>query len=390
MRELPQNAKGQAKGMKVEKLTALLGADFYTGVPDSQLKALCNYLMGTYGIDPKHHVIAANEGNCTALAAGYHLATGKVPVVYMQNSGEGNIINPVASLLNEKVYGIPMIFIIGWRGEPGVHDEPQHIYQGEVTLKLLEDMGIASYVIGKDTTDEEVEAAMAGFAPLLAQGKDVAFVIRKGALTTDVKVAYANAYTMRREDVIRHIIDVTGNDPIISTTGKASRELFELRTARGESHRHDFLTVGSMGHSSSIALGVAAHQPGKKVWCIDGDGAVLMHMGAMAVIGASAPANLVHLVINNGAHETVGGMPTVAATADLVAIARACGYPYAASVSTFDSLDAELRLARQRTALTFLEIKCAIGAREDLGRPTTTAKENKENFMEGLRGRPLL
>ena len=390
MRELPQNAKGQAKGMKVEKLTALLGADFYTGVPDSQLKALCNYLMGTYGIDPKHHVIAANEGNCTALAAGYHLATGKVPVVYMQNSGEGNIINPVASLLNEKVYGIPMIFIIGWRGEPGVHDEPQHIYQGEVTLKLLEDMGIASYVIGKDTTDEEVEAAMAGFAPLLAQGKDVAFVIRKGALTTDVKVAYANAYTMRREDVIRHIIDVTGNDPIISTTGKASRELFELRTARGESHRHDFLTVGSMGHSSSIALGVAAHQPDKKVWCIDGDGAVLMHMGAMAVIGASAPANLVHLVINNGAHETVGGMPTVAATADLVAIARACGYPYAASVSTFDSLDAELRLARQRTALTFLEIKCAIGAREDLGRPTTTAKENKENFMEGLRGRPLL
>lgn len=376
--------------MKVEKLTALLGADFYTGVPDSQLKALCNYLMGTYGIDPKHHVIAANEGNCTALAAGYHLATGKVPVVYMQNSGEGNIINPVASLLNEKVYGIPMIFIIGWRGEPGVHDEPQHIYQGEVTLKLLEDMGIPSYVIGKDTTDEEVEAAMAGFAPLLAQGKDVAFVIRKGALTTDVKVAYANAYTMRREDVIRHIIDVTGNDPIISTTGKASRELFELRTARGESHRHDFLTVGSMGHSSSIALGVAAHQPDKKVWCIDGDGAVLMHMGAMAVIGASAPANLVHLVINNGAHETVGGMPTVAATADLVAIARACGYSYAASVSTFDSLDAELRLARQRTALTFLEIKCAIGAREDLGRPTTTAKENKEKFMEELRGRPLL
>lgn len=390
MRELPQNAKGQAKGMKVEKLTALLGADFYTGVPDSQLKALCNYLMGTYGIDPKHHVIAANEGNCTALAAGYHLATGKVPVVYMQNSGEGNIINPVASLLNEKVYGIPMIFIIGWRGEPGVHDEPQHIYQGEVTLKLLEDMGIASYVIGKDTTDEEVAAAMAGFAPLLAQGKDVAFVIRKGALTTDVKVSYENAYTMRREDVIRHIIDVTGNDPIISTTGKASRELFELRTARGEGHSHDFLTVGSMGHSSSIALGVAAHQPDKKVWCIDGDGAVLMHMGAMAVIGASAPANLVHLVINNGAHETVGGMPTVAATADLVAIARACGYPYAASVSTFDSLDEELRLARHRAALTFLEIKCAIGAREDLGRPTTTAKENKENFMEGLRGRPLL
>jgi phosphonopyruvate decarboxylase len=158
--------------MKAEKLMQLLDADFYAGVPDSQLKALCNALMDTYGIDPTHHVIAANEGNAVALAAGYHLATGKVPVVYMQNSGEGNIINPVASLLNDKVYAIPMIFVVGWRGEPGVHDEPQHIYQGEVTLKLLEDMGIASFIIGKDTTDQEAEAAMASFRPLLAAGKD--------------------------------------------------------------------------------------------------------------------------------------------------------------------------------------------------------------------------
>ena len=138
--------------MKAEKLAAIIDSDFYTGVPDSQLKALCNYLMGTYGIDPKHHIIAANEGNCVALAAGYHLATGKIPVVYMQNSGEGNIINPVASLLNDKVYGIPMVFIIGWRGEPGIPDEPQHIYQGSVTVKLLEDMGIPSFIIGKETT----------------------------------------------------------------------------------------------------------------------------------------------------------------------------------------------------------------------------------------------
>ena len=167
--------------MKAENFAKILNADFYTGVPDSQLKALCNYLMHTYGIDPKHHVIAANEGNCTALAAGYHLATGKVPVVYMQNSGEGNIINPVASLLNDKVYAIPMIFVIGWRGEPGIHDEPQHIYQGEVTLKLLEDMGIRYFVIGKDTTEEEVSAAMQEFRKELDRGEDVAFVIRKGA-----------------------------------------------------------------------------------------------------------------------------------------------------------------------------------------------------------------
>lgn len=142
--------------MKVESFVQILGSDFYTGVPDSQLKALCNYLMNTYGIDPKHHVIGANEGNCAALAAGYHLATGKVPVVYMQNSGEGNIINPAASLLNDKVYGIPVIFVVGWRGEPGIHDEPQHIYQGEVTVKLLEDMDIRTFVVGKDTTEEEL------------------------------------------------------------------------------------------------------------------------------------------------------------------------------------------------------------------------------------------
>ena len=168
--------------MKVEKLTEIIGADFYAGVPDSQLKALCDYLMNTYGIDRRHHVIAANEGNCVALAAGYHLATGKTPVVYMQNSGEGNIINPVASLLNEKVYAIPMVFIVGWRGEPGVHDEPQHIYQGEVTVKLLEDMGIATFIIGRDTTDDEVKAAMTDFNKLLAEGKNAAFIIRKGAL----------------------------------------------------------------------------------------------------------------------------------------------------------------------------------------------------------------
>ena len=371
--------------MKVEKFTQIIGSDFYTGVPDSQLKALCNYLMDTYGIDPKHHVIAANEGNCTALAAGYHLATGKVPVVYMQNSGEGNIINPVASLLNDKVYAIPVIFVVGWRGEPGIHDEPQHIYQGEVTLKLLEDMDIASFVIGKETTEKEMEAKMEEFRSILATGKDVAFVIRKGALTDAPKVEYKNDNTMVREQIIQHIVKATGEDPIISTTGKASRELFETRVANGQSHKYDFLTVGSMGHSSSIALGVAVNKPGQKIWCVDGDGAVLMHMGSMAVLGANKPDNLVHVVINNGAHETVGGMPTVASEIDLVAIAKACGYPNAVSVDNFEDLDKELLAAKARNELSLIEVKCSIGAREDLGRPTTTALENKQNFMDYLK-----
>ena len=371
--------------MKVEKLLEIIGSDFYTGVPDSQLKALCNYLMNEYGIDPKHHVIAANEGNCTALAAGYHLATGKVPVVYMQNSGEGNIINPVASLLNDKVYAIPTVFIVGWRGEPGLHDEPQHIYQGEVTIKLLEDMDIKAFAIGKDTTDEEVAAVMADFREVLAKGKDVAFVIRKGAISYDGKVKYANDNTMVREEIIQHIVKASGEDPIVSTTGKASRELFEIRVANDQSHKYDFLTVGSMGHSSSIALGVAINKPNTRIWCVDGDGAVLMHMGSMAVLGANAPKNMVHVVINNGAHETVGGMPTVASNIDLVTIAKACGYPNAVCVDTFEALDSELEAAKNRNELSLIEVKCSIGARDDLGRPTTTALENKINFMEYLK-----
>ena len=370
------------KHMKVENLVKIIGSDFYTGVPDSQLKALCNYLMATYGIDPKHHIIAANEGNCTALAAGYHLATGKIPVVYMQNSGEGNIINPVASLLNEKVYAIPVIFIVGWRGEPGIHDEPQHIYQGEVTVKLLEDMEIESFIIGSDTTDEEVKRTMEHFRGILAKGKDVAFVIRKGALTDAPKVEYKNDNKMIREEIIRHIVNISGEDPIISTTGKASRELFEIREANGQNHKYDFLTVGSMGHCSSIALGVAINKPEKKIWCIDGDGAVLMHMGAMAVIGSIKPKNLVHIVINNGAHETVGGMPTVAGSIDLVEIAKACGYPNAVCVDNFDDIDKEIQAAKERAEASLIEVKCSIGAREDLGRPTTTAIENKVGFMK--------
>lgn len=370
--------------MEVEKLVEIIDSDFYTGVPDSQLKALCNYLMNKYGIDSRHHIIAANEGNCTALDAGYHLATGKIPVVYMQNSGEGNIINPVASLLNDQVYAIPVVFIVGWRGEPGIHDEPQHIYQGEVTVRLLEDMGIATFIIGKETTDDEVAGAMNEFRKVLAEGKDAAFIIRKGALTDAPKVEYKNDNAMTREEIIRHITAVSKEDPIVSTTGKASRELFEIRTANGQSHKYDFLTVGSMGHSSSIALGVAINKPEQRIWCIDGDGAVLMHMGAMAVIGANKPANMIHVVINNGAHETVGGMPTVAGNIDLISIARACGYPNAVRVESFEELDQELEAAKSRKELYLIEVKSSIGARDDLGRPTTTALENKQNFMDYL------
>jgi len=373
--------------MNVEHFLDILDADFYAGVPDSQLKALCDCLISKYGVDGVHHVIAANEGNCVALAAGYHLATGKVPVVYMQNSGIGNAVNPIASLLNDKVYAIPCIFVIGWRGEPGIHDEPQHVFQGEITMKLLEDLGIETFVIGKETAVDDIWNAMEHFKISLAVGRQVAFVVRKGALEYNGKVKYTNDNTLLREEIIRHVVKAAGDDIIVSTTGKASRELFEIREANGQTHDHDFLTVGSMGHSSSIALGIAMQRTDKKIWIIDGDGAVLMHMGVMAVIGSMKPKNVVHVILNNGAHESVGGQPTIMDKVDLVVVAKECGYSYAVSVGRIGELERVLPVVAEHNELCLLEVKCAIGSRNDLGRPTNTAKENKEVFMKYLLGR---
>ena len=245
-------------------------------------------------------------------------------------------------------------------------------------------MDIENFVIDKETTVDELKEQMKKYSSILDEGKNVAFVIGKNALTYDEKVEYRNDNEMIREEIIKHIVNVSGEDPIVSTTGKASRELFEIREANQQSHKYDFLTVGSMGHSSSIALGVAINKPDECIWCIDGDGAVLMHMGSMGVVANVNPDNFIHIVINNGAHETVGGMPTVASNMNLVEIAKACGYSYAVSVDNFDDLDSELSKVKDMNKLCFIEVKCSIGARDDLGRPTTTAIENKENFMKYL------
>lgn len=360
--------------------------EFFAGVPDSQLKALCAYLLDRYGISSRH-IIAANEGNAAALAAGYHLATGKVPVVYLQNSGIGNMINPEASLLHEKVYGIPCLFIVGWRGEPGVHDEPQHIFQGEVTLGLLEQIQIPAFVIDRDTTREQVLSKLAEYRLLFAQGRQAAFVIRRGALEYEGRSTQSSHNQISRECVIRCILEAAGKEDVfVSTTGMASRELFELRERTGQGHERDFLTVGSMGHCSSIALGIALQKKACRVWCIDGDGSMLMHMGAMAVIGATAPENLVHVVVNNGVHESVGGMPTVANQIDLVGVARSCGYAAAYRAKTLDELRQMLPKIMDSRRLSFLEVRAAVGARKDLGRPTTTPQENKAAFMKNLAG----
>lgn len=370
--------------MNVEKLIRQLNVDFFTGVPDSLLKPLCDYLIATYGLDPQHHIVAANEGNSVAIAAGYHLATGKVPVVYLQNSGIGNIINPIASLTNEKVYAIPMIFLIGWRGEPGVKDEPQHLFQGEVTEQLIRDMEIAYSVISCETTESELSDAVAQFRRELSKGKDVAFLIKKGALKSQDSYKYLGLRGMKREEIIKHITAVAGKDVVISTTGKASRELYEIREQRGEGHHFDFLTVGSMGHSSSIALGVAMQTPYQKVWCIDGDGAALMHMGALAVIGAVKPRNMIHVIINNGAHESVGGMPTVARKIRLSEVAKSCGYLHVFLVQTPAELDNALCSSKQLEGPNFIEVEACLGARENLGRPKTSTIENKREIMQTL------
>lgn len=357
-----------------------INISFFVGVPDSQLKALCDYLNTE---SSANNLTVANEGNAVAMAAGYHMATGRTACVYLQNSGLGNIINPVASLLNDKVYAIPALFVIGWRGEPGIHDEPQHVFQGEITLNLLDVLKIPYVILSKETPREELSKSIDVFSKLFTEGKSCAIVVKKGALTAD-DVVYQNDFVLKREDVIRAVTDVSKEDIIISTTGKTSRELFEIREQNNDSHQYDFLTVGSMGHSSSVALGIAQNKPEQTVWCIDGDGAVLMHMGSLALIGALSPHNLIHIVINNSAHESVGGMPTVAGSISMVDIAKACGYKTVISVDNMDDLNSVLGNTHVVEKPLFIEVKSAIGSRPDLGRPTTTPVENKEVLMRYL------
>jgi len=357
---------------------------FFTGIPDSQLKSLCNYLQINYGIS-QNHIIGANEGNCTAIAAGYYMATGKVPVVYLQNSGIGNITNPATSLLHPKVYGIPCVFIVGLRGDPEFKDEPQHVFQGEITVKLLNALDISTFVVSKDTTENELKIKMQEFRTLLDLRKSVAFVIKKDALQYENKVKYANKNIIIRENAIEEIVKVSDQDLLITTTGKTSRELYEIREKYNKSHKYDFLTVGSMGHASGIALGLAINKPNTKVWCIDGDGAILMHMGSMAIIGANNPANLIHVLLNNESHETVGGMPTVSDNIDFLQIASACGYKFVFIVKNDNDLPSILKEAKKCSGLCFVEIKVSILSRANLGRPATSARENMANFMKYIK-----
>jgi phosphonopyruvate decarboxylase len=355
------------------------GTDFFAGVPDSLLKNFCAYIAGS--APDKRYIITVNEGSAVALASGYHVATGKAPLIFMQNSGLGNAVNPLLSLADGEVYKIPLVLVIGWRGEPGVPDEPQHVKQGRVTCALLEAMEIPYVILSKEK--DTVKKQIAGcYAALAETGSPFAFLVRKDTFSPcGLQEKQETEALMSREEAIEEIMTAPAhkNGVIISTTGMASRELYELREKYRMGHEQDFLTVGSMGHASHIALGIALQKPHLTVIILDGDGAVLMHMGALAAIGAEKVENIRHIVLNNGAHDSVGGQPTIAGAVDLCGIARSCGYRQVQRVKTKGALQKVLAGGDKR--LTFIEIKVKKGARHDLGRPASSPEENKAALM---------
>ncbi len=358
------------------------GIHFFAGVPDSLLKNICACI--TDKLDKNDHIIAANEGGAVGLAIGHHLATGQVPLVYMQNSGLGNVVNPLMSLASPEVYGIPIVLMIGWRGRPGIKDEPQHVHQGRVTPDTLKAMDI-DYTVLSDDINEATKQTNQAIQDAIANNCPVALLIPKGTFDGYKFNQNFPKLTLEREDaIIKVASSMEGNAAVVCTTGMPSRELFEYRTRARGRHETDFLTVGGMGHASQIALGLALKQPSRTVYCIDGDGAALMHLGAMAISGNSGASNFIHIIVNNGAHESVGGQPTVGFAIDFPAIAKACGYKTAVSVNSLNDIEKQVTAAQLVDGPTFIEIRVKTGHRANIGRPTTTPAENKIAMMEFL------
>jgi phosphonopyruvate decarboxylase len=358
--------------------------NFYAGVPDSLLKNFCSYI--NEHVDKSKHIITVNEGAAIALSSGYYLATKKLGLVYMQNSGQGNAINPLLSLADPLVYGIPMLLLVGWRGQPGVKDEPQHAKQGIVTLQLFETMRIKYNILSENETEktvkELVEYSQKNNCP-------VALIIPKFFFSehTSKNINKKPLYQSKigREKAINIIIEsIVDNSVIVSTTGKISRELFEVREKHQMSHDKDFLVVGSMGHASEIAHGIALMKPNKKVYCLDGDGALLMHMGNMAVIGQSCLNNYTHIVLNNGVHDSVGGQPTVGLNVSFSEIAKATGYRNVFKITEESEIFDVFKELNAVFGPNFVEIIVKPGSRSNLGRPTITPERIKENFINGL------
>lgn len=366
------------------RLLADNNVDFFTGVPDSLLKQLCLCIDDNVSNDK--HIIAANEGNAIALATGYHLGTGKIALVYMQNSGLGNAVNPLLSLADPDVYSIPMLILIGWRGEPGVKDEPQHIKQGKVQLDLLDSIKLRYDIISADDTEWQQKITK-GINVSIAENRPYAIIVKKGTFEKySVFADSVETELMTREEALEILLQHIPNDAVIvSTTGKTSREIFEIREKNAEPHFKDFLTVGSMGHCSSIALGIALAQPKRKVICIDGDGAFIMHMGSLAAIGKAQPSNFYHILMNNYVHESVGGQKTAIDAIDVQGIVSSTNYKNIIGIDTSDELSKNIADFLKNSGPGFLEIKLKPGSRADLGRPTIKPIDNKRNLIKFLK-----
>jgi len=359
------------------------GVEFFTGVPDSLLKEFC--LCIDDRISKDKHIITANEGNAVALAAGYYLASKALPLVYMQNSGLGNAINPLLSLCDPDVYSIPMLIMIGWRGEPGVKDEPQHVKQGKIQLELLETMDIPFEIISKDDDNFAIKISTA-VEKAKSERRPAVLLIKKGSFEKYGKeIQKVDDQRMVREEALEIILDNLDSDTIVVvTTGKTSREIFEIREKNNQSHEQDFLTVGSMGHCSAIALGIALTKPHRQVVCIDGDGAMLMHLGSLTSIATLKPKIFRHILMNNEVHESVGGQNTAARDLDMTAIVNSLGASKIFKAETLADLEANISDFISCSGPSFLEVKIRPGSREDLGRPTIKPVDNKEKFMKFL------
>lgn len=359
------------------------GIDFFTGVPDSLLKDFCAYVADH--AENGEDLIAANEGAAVALAAGHYLATGRSGLVYMQNSGLGNAVNPLTSLTDPEVYSIPMLLLIGWRGEPGHSDEPQHVKQGKITLDMLDCLQIPHEVL-PDSLPAARKLIDRAVTHMKENESPYAIVVSAGTFDKYAKRELPPVpWELSREDAIQALAaELDESDIIVATTGKTSRELFEYRAATGARHSGDFLTVGSMGHASQIAMAIALRRPNRQIVCLDGDGAAIMHMGSLAVIGTKAPKNFKHVIVNNGAHDSVGGQPTAGHTIDLTAIAAACCYQSVARIDRATELAEAVSRLRGQDGPALLEILTHTGARADLGRPTIAPVQNKKNFMRNV------
>lgn len=365
------------------KQIAQRGTQFFAGVPDSLLKDFCAYV--TDHTDENNHIISANEGSSVALAAGYHLSTGNIALVYLQNSGLGNTINPLLSLTDPEVYSIPVLLMIGWRGEPGVSDEPQHVKQGKVTLPILEKMGIPFEVLSPQESEASIQIQKA-YEYMKERKAPFALVVKKGTFEAyQLKKGKPNHYPLIREAAIAQAAaSIPQNSVVVSTTGMISRELYEIRKKSKVENSCDFYTVGSMGHASQIALGIGIQRPDKTIYCFDGDGAVLMHMGGLATIGQAKLRNYIHVVFNNGAHDSVGGQPTVGFETHLCEIAKACGYEVALQAKSETEIKDAL-ISTVGKGPVFIEIMVNRGSRPDLGRPKESPLESKVKFMEHFR-----